>query len=254
MSVSRNELEAYFSEILKPQLFKDYAPNGLQVEGKSEINKVLSAVTASQNIIEQCIKEKADALLVHHGFFWPGEPAVITGLRKQRIAKLLAHEINLFAYHLPLDAHLEFGNNIQLAHLLDIDVFGTLDNAVNNPGFVFHGELAVAVDSLAFAQTIQEKLQRKPLVINGEHKKIKSLAWCTGAAQDSLQYAIDAGVDAFITGEVSERTYHLAIEADICFISAGHHATERYGVQALGEHLQHVFSIEHFFLDEKNPV
>ncbi|MAZ39326.1 MAG: Nif3-like dinuclear metal center hexameric protein [Legionellales bacterium] len=254
MGVLRSELNAYFSDILKPELFKDYAPNGLQVEGKNTIKKIISAVTASRYVIEQCIHFNADALLVHHGLFWPGESAVITGLKKQRIAQLLNHDINLFAYHLPLDAHKEFGNNIQLAHLFDIDVIGTLDHSANKLGLVFYGQLSTAISSQQFAAKIQSQLNRAPLVINGNNKIIEKLAWCTGAAQDALQYAIDAGLDAFITGEVSERTYHLAQEADICFIAAGHHATERYGVQALGKHLTQVFDIKHQFIDEPNPV
>jgi len=254
MGLSRKELQVYLQDILKPNLFKDYAPNGLQIEGKNTINNLITAVTASQNIIDKAIEKQADALLVHHGFFWPGESPVVTGIKKKRIAALLKHNINLFAYHLPLDAHIEFGNNTQLAHLLDINVFGTLDGTPEKSGLVFHGEFATPLAIKDLAARIHDKLSRKPLVINGDEKTISRIGWCTGAAQDFIQYAIDEGLDAFITGEVSERTYHMAMESDICFISAGHHASERYGVQALGKHLQHAFELTHEFIDEDNPV
>lgn len=255
MAVKTKELEAYINTLLKPELFKDYAPNGMQVEGKTDVVKIITAVTASQNIINQAIKQQADVLLVHHGYFWPGESPVITGIKKQRIAALLNNNVNLLAYHLPLDAHATLGNNVELAKRLGIEIKGTLDGVGNKPGLVFYGEFTQALSLEDLNSKLIETLKRKPLIIDGrEGKQIKTIAWCTGAAQDAVQYAIDAGIDAFLTGEVSERSYHQALESGICFIAAGHHATERYGIQALGEHLADKFYIEHVFIDEDNPV
>jgi len=254
MTINIKDLTTYINALLKPELFKDYAPNGMQVEGKTKVKKIVTAVTASLNIINQAIKQKADVLLVHHGYFWPGESPVITGIKKQRIAELLNHDINLLAYHLPLDAHATYGNNTELAKLLGIQVKGTLDSIGNKPGLVFYGEFAHAISVSDIKTLLAKKLGREPLIIDGGNKSIKTIAWCTGAAQDAVQYAIDADLDAFLTGEVSERSYHQAMESNICFIAAGHHATERYGIQALGQHLADKFNVEHIFIDEDNPV
>lgn len=255
MTISIKDLTIYINTLLKPELFKDYAPNGVQVEGKSRVSKIVTAVTASLNIINQAIQHKADVLLVHHGYFWPGESPVITGIKKQRIAALLHNDVNLLAYHLPLDAHDVYGNNVELAKLLGIKVKGTLDKVGSKPGLVFYGEFVHAMTLGALSNLLIKTLGREPLIIDGRHdKQIKTISWCTGAAQDAMQYAIDAGLDAFLTGEVSERSYHQAMESGICFIAAGHHATERYGIQALGQHLADKFNLQHEFIDEDNPV
>lgn len=252
--VTRAQLQTFLAELLKPELFKDYCPNGLQVQGNAKVERIATAVTASQLVINQAIAYKADALLVHHGYFWPGEPAPIVGIKYQRIAALIKHDINLFAYHLPLDAHQIIGNNVQLAKLLNLTIKGTLDGNSQKPGLVFYGSLAQPLTAADFAKQIAVALQREPLHIAGSKPSLKTIAWCTGGAQDYLQLAVDNEIDAFITGEASERTYHLAKEADVHFFGAGHHATERFGIQALGELLADKFALQHVFLDEDNPV
>lgn len=252
--VMRGELQAFLTELLKPALFKDYCPNGLQVQGKPQIERIATAVTASYAVIAKACAYKADALLVHHGYFWPGEPCPIVGIKHQRIAALIKQDMNLFAYHLPLDAHEVVGNNVQLAKRLNLIIKGTLDGNAQKPGLVFHGTLPQPILATDFATQITQTLQRPPLHISGNKPKLKTIAWCTGSAQDYLQLAVDNDIDAFVTGEVSERTYHLAKEADIHFFCAGHHATERYGIQALGGLLADKFALHHIFLDEDNPV
>jgi dinuclear metal center YbgI/SA1388 family protein len=254
LSITRQDLLLHLNTLLRPSLFKDYAPNGLQIEGKNQIIRIATAVTASQCVIDEAIKAGADALLVHHGYFWNGENPTLVGSKKSRIASLMRHDINLFAYHLPLDAHEVLGNNVQLAERLGIHWRGTLADDSSKIGLVFYGDLSSPMTPTALKQLLKAQLSHDPLWIAGTSDQIKTLAWCTGAAQDYLSYAIDAGVDAFITGEVSERTYHLAKENGIHFFAAGHHATERYGIQALGRHLAETFSVSHIFIDEPNPV
>lgn len=246
-----NDLEAYLNRLLDIAKFHDYCPNGLQVEGRREVRRLVSGVTASLDFIDAAIAARADAILVHHGYFWRGENPCLTGMKRQRIALLLAHDISLLSYHLPLDAHPELGNNAQLAHKLGlcetsrfgdqgIGMFGTLPSNISNLK-----ELRVSVE---------QALSRTPLVIGDDARLVKRVAWCTGAAQDYFGDAIDLGADVFITGEISERTVHLARESSVAFISAGHHATERYGVQALGEHISEKFGISHQYIDIDNPV
>lgn len=246
--VMRTELITYCDDYLDVGLFNDYCPNGLQVEGKESINKIVSGVTANQALIDAAIEQKADLLLVHHGFFWKGESAQITGIKKNRIQALLLNEINLVAYHLPLDAHKQVGNNVVLAQKLgirpeqyfadnDIALLGTIEEAKPND----------------FRTTISDALQREPLHIDAE-RTISRVALCTGAAQSYINQAIELGADAFISGEVSENTWHTAKENNIHYFAAGHHATERYGVQALGEHLADKFAVKHVFIDINNPV
>lgn len=246
-----NDLEAYLNRLLDIAKFHDYCPNGLQVEGRREVRRLVSGVTASLDFIDAAIAARADAILVHHGYFWRGENPCLTGMKRQRIALLLAHDISLLSYHLPLDAHPELGNNAQLAHKLGlcetsrfgdqgIGMFGTLPSNISNLK-----ELRVSVE---------QALSRTPLVIGDDARPVKRVAWCTGAAQDYFGDAIDLGADVFITGEISERTVHLARESSVAFISAGHHATERYGVQALGEHISEKFGISHQYIDIDNPV
>lgn len=254
MSIKRNELMQYLNDLLQPSQCKDYCPNGLQVEGKETINKIVTGVTASQALIDEAIAEGADTLLVHHGYFWRGENECITGIKKKRIQSLLAHDINLIAYHLPLDNHPELGNNAQLAQVLGLTIESGLDpNDPSVPGMI--GRLPRPMPARAFSAWLGECLKREPLHLGPDPEAmIETIAWCTGGAQGYMQYAIDAGLDAYLTGEVSEPSQHLAIETSTHFFAAGHHATERYGAKALGEHLQDKFGLEVVFKDIDNPV
>ena len=246
----RNELENYLNQLLDITRFHDYCPNGLQVEGREDIRKIVTGVTASLQLLDAALASNADAVLVHHGFFWRGENACITGMKSRRIATLIKNNINLFAYHLPLDIHMELGNNAQLAKQLDFietGRFGEQDIAVQ-------GKLTESMSLNALGEKISRALLRKPLIIGNPEQPIRQIAWCTGAAQSYFDAAITQGVDAYITGEISEQTVHAARESGVAFIAAGHHATERYGVQALGEHLVQKFGIQHQFIDIDNPV
>lgn len=248
-----SQLEHELNQLLTPWAFKDYCPNGLQVEGKTEVRKIVSGVTASKEFIEAALAVGADALLVHHGYFWRGENQTIVGLKKERIKSLLASDVSLFAYHLPLDMHNELGNNAQLGNLLGIKARSALGKP-GEPDLVQVGELAQETQLDKFCLLIQERLQREPLVVQGNREQIKTVAWCTGGAQNYFEIAISAGADAYITGEISEPSAHLARESGVHFISAGHHATERYGVQAVGNFLAQNFELEHEFIDIDNPA
>lgn len=253
MSVHQQTLLHYLDECLGANRIKDYCPNGLQVEGKHQIERIITGVTASQALIDEAIEQEADALLVHHGYFWKGEDPTIKGIKKERLKSLLKHDINLYAYHLPLDMHGEFGNNMQLARLFEIHSIKPLDvNDLSVPGNI--GCLPATMTGYDLAELISEKLGRKPLHIGEEDDLVATVAWCSGGAQNYLQKAVDAGVDAFITGEINEPAVHLARETGTHFYSAGHHATERYGVKALGEHLAQEFDLDVRFVDIDNPV
>lgn len=249
--IKLSELMSYSDDLLEIERFRDYAPNGLQVEGRQDVERIVSGVTASMALIERAIEANADLLLVHHGYFWKGENPAITGMKARRIHALLKHGISLAGYHLPLDAHPELGNNAQLARLLGLN---QKDRLGNREGVGSVGKLDRPQSPLEFSQTIQTALQRKPLWIDGGPDTIKTVAWCTGAAQGYIEQAVEAGVDAYLSGEISEQTVHVAREAGIHYFAAGHHATERYGVQALGEHLAGHFGIHHTFIDVNNPV
>ena len=251
--IDRDELIAYLDEMLVPTLFQDYSPNGLQVSGKRSISRLVTGVSASLAMVEAAIAANADALLVHHGFFWKGEDPCLTGYMRARVAKLLEHDINLIAYHLPLDAHETLGNNAMLAQVLGIMPAGTFSSGPG-PDLGWLGHLAEPMPAQAFAEHIDHALARKPLLIAAGPSDVSRVAWCTGAAQDYLLAAAAQEVDTFITGEVSERTVHQARELGINVFVAGHHATERYGVKALGEHLASQFSVDVSFSDEDNPV
>jgi dinuclear metal center YbgI/SA1388 family protein len=252
MPVERNLLLQDIEAFLNVSAISDYCPNGLQVEGKAQIQRIVSGVTASQALIDAAIELQADAILVHHGYFWKGEDQRVIGMKQRRLKALLTHDINLLAYHLPLDVHPEVGNNVQLGQRLGLTVSGPLEpDNPRNVGLI--GELAVPLSADAFALRIEQALGRAPLVIDHQ-QPIKRVAWCTGGAQGYIEQAIAAGVDAYITGEVSERTFHEAQENGISFFAAGHHATERYGVQALGEWLAVRFGIEHHYVECPNPV
>ncbi|OEE31166.1 Nif3-like dinuclear metal center hexameric protein [Vibrio anguillarum] len=247
------KLEALLNQKLNPQLIKDYCPNGLQVEGRTEIKKIVTGVTASQALIEQAIERNADALLVHHGYFWKSEPESIRGMKGHRIRALIRNDINLYAYHLPLDIHPELGNNKLLADLLGIHVDGGLEGHPQSVAMFGHFEQALTADELS--QRIEQALQRRPLhVAPSSNKIIKTVGWCTGGGQDYVDLAAQHGLDAFISGEISERTTYSAREQNIHYFSAGHHATERYGVEALGEWLASEYGFEVEFIDINNPV
>jgi dinuclear metal center YbgI/SA1388 family protein len=246
-----NELETYLNKLLNIDQFRDYCPNGLQVEGRNEVCRVVSGVTASFDFLQAAISAGAEAVLVHHGYFWRNEEPCVVGMKRRRLRALLENDLSLLAYHLPLDAHAELGNNAQLGCQLGF---------VENGRF---GEQNLCMQGIPplqgmklkeLCQHIEAILLRKPLMIGDGTKTIRRIAWCTGAAQDYFDEAIRLGVDAFLTGEISERTVHMARESGVAFISAGHHATERYGVQALGEHISHKFGISHQFIDIGNPV
>lgn len=250
------DLVAYCDDLLDVDRYQDYCPNGLQVQGGAVVKKLVSGVTASQALLDVAVEAKADAILVHHGYFWKGENPRIVGIKQRRLQTLLNNNISLIAYHLPLDGHLELGNNAQLGKLcgfLSESQFGGQGHQVD---IVWRGSLPTALRPDALRMKISECLRRDALLIHADtaKKTIKSIAWCTGAAQSYIEQAAEQGVDAFISGEISEQTVHLARELGIHYISAGHHATERYGVQALAVHLQDKFQIENQFIDIENPV
>ena len=248
--MKREELVDYLDGLLVPGKFRDYCPNGLQVEGRDGIARLVAGVTASQALLDAAVARKADAILVHHGYFWKGEDGRITSIRRQRLATLLAHDINLLAYHLPLDAHPELGNNAQLAQRL-----GWLpEGRFGEQDMAWLGSLAAPVDLDALVADVQRILGRAPLVIGRGGKPIRRIGWCSGGAQGYFEQAIALGVDAYLSGEISEQTVHLARESGVAYIAAGHHATERYGVQALAEHLGQHWGIACEFVDLDNPV
>lgn len=249
--INRQTLLEWCSNTLQVAQFKDYAPNGLQVEGRSDIHKIVASVTASRAAIEYAAEQGADLLLVHHGMFWKSEPAEIIGWKKQRIASLLRHDINLVGYHLPLDAHPSLGNNAQLAKIMQWQPEKTFgEQNLLNIGMLPENQRTLT----DLVTALSHNLGRKPIVAGNVSGSLKKVAWCTGGAQGYFQAAIDEGADVYITGEISEAQYHLANETGVAFISAGHHATERYGVQALGQALADEFGIAYQFFDEHNPV
>ncbi len=249
-TLGREELRAWLDKELDAARFRDYCPNGLQVEGRADVRRVVCGVTASQALIEAAIERNADALLVHHGWFWKSEDGRVTGFRKQRMARLLAHDISLFAYHLPLDAHPALGNNAQLAVRLGWRVEGRF--AEQDIGFF--GVLPAPTSAIDLARHVGRSLDREPLLIGDPQRKVRRVAWCSGGAQDYFEDALATGADLFLSGEISEQTVHLARESGMGFLAAGHHATERYGVMALGEALAASCGIECEFVDIANPV
>lgn len=251
--IAQKELVSYLHDLLQCDLYQDYAPNGLQIEGTSSIKRICSAVTASDEVIAKAVAWQAHALLVHHGYFWKGEEPVITGTKHHRIKKLLSSHMNLLAYHLPLDCHPELGNNACLGKLLELETI-QMNQVGRIPNLLWSGVLSEEYTSERLGHFLEKKLKRTPLCIVGHKKPIRRIAWCTGAAQDYLEQAWQLGVDAYISGEVSERTYYQALELGINYYSCGHHATERYGIQALGHHLSSQFDLEHLFIDSLNPV
>lgn len=249
-----NELVTYTNHLLAIENFSDYCPNGLQVQGRPEVQTLIGGVTACQALLDIAVEQDADAVLVHHGYFWKGEDPCIVGMKRRRLATLLHHDLSLIAYHLPLDAHSELGNNAQLARVLDLTITDVASGSGRMLGLVMLGEPAAPVDGEEFVTRIEARLGRKPLHIAGSNAPIQRLAWCTGGAQSYIETALQEGADAFLTGEASEQTVHFARENGLNFFAAGHHATERYGVQALGAHLAAQFGLSFTFVDVDNPV
>jgi dinuclear metal center YbgI/SA1388 family protein len=246
----REDLRTHLDTLLEAMRFKDYCPNGLQVEGRAEVRRILCGVTASQALIDEAVRRDVDAILVHHGWFWRGEDGRVTGFRKKRMAALLAHDISLFAYHLPLDAHAELGNNAQLAALLGWQATGRFGE--QDIGFI--GSPAEPSTGVAIAAQLTRVLGREALLVGDGARLVAKIAWCSGGAQGHFEQAILAGADIYVSGEISEQTVHLARETGVPYIAAGHHATERYGVQALGRHLTVAHGLECEYVELDNPV
>lgn len=245
-----SELADYNASLLQTVQFKDYCPNGVQIEGRAEVHKIATAVTASQQVIDEAISWGADAIIVHHGYFWRNEDACVAGIKKRRIAALLKHDVSLMAYHLPLDAHAELGNNAQLGKLLGISE----QKRFAEQNIACIGTLNTPVMLSQFAKQVADSLQRVPQVVGNAGQVIRNVAWCSGGGQGYFDTAIAQGADVYLTGEISEQSFHLANESGVAFIAAGHHATERLGVQALGGHLAAKFNLQHCFFDQNNPV
>ncbi|ALV05782.1 Nif3-like dinuclear metal center hexameric protein [Roseateles depolymerans] len=247
----RTELERLLTATLEPSRFKDYGPNGLQVEGRAQIGHLVCGVTASLALIDAAIEARADAVLVHHGLFWRGQDGRVVGWMKQRLSRLLAHDINLFAYHLPLDAHPELGNNAQLA----LHLGWSADGRFGEQDLGAIGDLPAALGDLpSLTHHLEQRLGRATVQAMGDGRPLRRVAWCTGGAQGYFEAAIAAGADVFITGEISEPQAHYAAETGVAFIAAGHHATERYGVQALGRQVAQTLGLGYQFIDIPNPA
>lgn len=248
--MKRQQLVEYLDGLLQPARFRDYCPNGLQVEGRAEVVHVVAGVTASQALLDVAVARGADAVLVHHGYFWKGEDGRVTGIRRQRLKTLLANDINLLAYHLPLDAHPELGNNAQLASR-----FGWLpDGRFGEQDIAWLGTVEAPTTAGQLAAQISAGLARSPMLIGDPARPVRRLGWCSGGAQDYFEQAIALGVDAFVSGEISEQTVHLARESGVAYLACGHHASERYGVAALAAHLNRNCGLQCEFVDLDNPV
>ncbi|MFN3234884.1 MAG: Nif3-like dinuclear metal center hexameric protein [Gammaproteobacteria bacterium] len=247
-----HDLTSYLNDFLSIDLFKDYSPNGLQVQGRSEVKHIVTGVSACARLLELAIEKNADAILVHHGYFWRGEDLCVTGMRRDRLKRLLENDVSLLAYHLPLDGHHKIGNNAMLAEQLQIKVTGELDTGPG-PNFGLIGCIDATTPD-KFAKHIETCLGRVPLHVSSDRPEIKTLAWVTGAGQDFIEQAASNGCDAFLSGEISERTFHAAKELGIHYYACGHHATERYGIQALGAHVAKKFDVTCEFVDVDNPV
>lgn len=250
--ITRDAFANFLGHTLNAAQYKDYCPNGLQVEGRTEIGLVVSGVTASLALIEAALDLKADAILVHHGYFWRGEDMRVIGTKQKRLKLLLSNELNLFAYHLPLDSHPQLGNNAQLARQLDLLPEGRFGD--NDLGWIGRSQSPSVKTAADLVALVEKRLGRAPLLIGDPQQVLGQVAWCTGGAQGMLGDAIEAGASAYISGEISEPTVHLARETGTVYLAAGHHATERYGVQALGAFAADHFGIEHRFIDIDNPV
>lgn len=252
-AVARARLADALDTLLQPSRFKDYGPNGLQVEGRAEVRRLVSGVTASRALIEAAVAEGADAILVHHGLFWRGQDGRVTGWMKRRLALLLAHDINLFAYHLPLDAHPELGNNARLAQHLGVQIYPEERGRFGEQSLGFMGERH-SESAAALADHVAKRLGRAVTLVAEPDRAIRHVALCTGGAQGYFEAAIAAGADVFITGEISEPQAHYARECGVAYIACGHHASERYGAPAVGAHVAAQLGLEHVFIDIDNPA
>lgn len=248
--MQREELRDYLDALLVPGAFHDYCPNGLQVEGKGEIRRIVGGVTACQALLDAAVASHADAIFVHHGYFWKGEEARVTGIKKRRLATLLQNDISLFAYHLPLDSHPELGNNAQLAQCFGWQVEGRFGE--DNIGW--YGRPPVGETVASLMGKLQTVLGQTPQLIGDPGQPIRRLAWCSGGAQSYFEDALPFGVDVYVTGEISEPCVHLARESGTAYLACGHHATERFGVQAVLTHLAEKFGLQCDFIDIPNPV
>jgi dinuclear metal center YbgI/SA1388 family protein len=250
--IERKKLLAAFDALLQPERFKDYGPNGLQVEGSNEIKKIVSGVTASLALIESAVAAQADAIFVHHGLFWRGHDGRVTGWLRQRLGLLMQHNINLFAYHLPLDAHPELGNNAQLGAVLGFvaqERFGE-----QQLGWIGETQSQAMASPQSMASHIEGLLGRPVTLVAAKPGPMRRVAWCTGGAQGYFEDAIAAGADVFVTGEISEPQAHLAHECGVSFIACGHHASERYGAPAVAAHIAAEFGLAHVAIDIENPA
>lgn len=244
------QLEQIINQKLNSAAFQDYAPNGIQVLGRKEVKKIITGVTACQNLLDKAVALDADAILVHHGYFWKNESPRIIGIKQKRLKTLLSHDINLLSYHLPLDAHPQLGNNAQIAHALQVELLPRSDSTE----LLFMGHFKTPIQSNALKNKLTQIFNHSIISVSDDDKKIETIAFCSGAGQDYIERAARAGMDAFLTGEVSERTIHIAREYGIDFFAAGHHATERSGIRALGEWLATTHGLEVIFIDIDNPA
>jgi dinuclear metal center YbgI/SA1388 family protein len=248
--VARDDLQSHLAQLLAVERFRDYGPNGLQVEGRPQVHRLITGVTASLALIDAAVREQADAILVHHGLFWRGQDGRVTGWLRARLAPLLAHGINLFAYHLPLDAHPDLGNNAQFGARLGLQA----DARFGEQDLGFAGDAGALRTIAALQAAVQRVCERAPIVVSGDGRALQRIGWCTGGAQGTFEAAIAAGVDAYVTGEISEPQAHIARETGVAFVACGHHATERFGAPAVGAHLAERFALEHRFIDIHNPA
>lgn len=248
--MQRDALLKELDALLEPQRYRDYCPNGLQVEGRTEIHRLVTGVTASLALIEAAVERDADAILVHHGLFWKGDDMRIVGPKKKRMSLLLGKEISVFAYHLPLDAHPDLGNNAQLGQRLGLRA----DTWFGEQEIGFLGDLSAPVAAREFARAVGAVLGRAPLAVGDMDRQVRRIGWCTGGAQGYFEDAIAAGCDLYLSGEISEQTTHVARESGVPYLAAGHHATERYGVQAVGAHVASRFGVDHLNIDVDNPA
>lgn len=251
--VPRDQLLASFDQLLQPASFRDYGPNGLQVEGRADVRKIVSGVTACLDLIDAAIAVQADTIFVHHGLFWRGQDGRVTGWMKQRLSRLLAHDINLFAYHLPLDAHPSLGNNAQLADRLGVTVYEGERGRFGDQSLGFLGECGPTT-LVDWAERVQRSLERPVTWVGDGGRPVRRVALCTGGAQSYFESAIAAGADVFVTGEISEPQAHYARECGVAYIACGHHASERYGAPAVAAHVARQFDLEHTFIDIPNPA
>ena len=251
--LTRYELLSYCNQLLHIDAFKDYCPNGLQVEGSHEVRRILTGVTASQAMIEEAIKRQADTLIVHHGYFWRDEDPIVCGMKRKRLGLLLAHNINLIGYHLPLDAHPLYGNNAGLGEALGFDQPQAVKD-FEPKDLLWMSNLSESISPVSLSERLEQVLKRKPLHIDAKTPSIQRVMWCTGGAQQFIDAAAMRSADAYISGEISEQTTHIARERGVHYFAAGHHATETWGVMALARHLNEVFSLPVEFVDCFNPA